>query len=339
MSITTEKLVEKATRFLTTNAKDKVVEALVEEAIIKADRDIRVCDSLSPLAWDIMPWDGIRTSTYAKISAATQADPGVLTAASVDSGVTGHGFRDNSSTHQDIVIIDGIAGMEELNKRAFLLEYVDATTFSLKTLDGLDAVDTSDYTAYSSGGVIYHAGLLLDASLILANVNSKWTFKRVLPGVKFDNFPTDPISEATINREPVWLEASNAQRPKRFRYWQLMTAANTYAHYLMWYPAANSDYSLSFPYQKEVPDIDTFDGSTYPFHPDQVHPALWHGALANLVGESQKMRRENKQALGLKLEVLWAQKWIKEFEQDKIEIINLSRQMLGASGGSGGLSG
>lgn len=75
----------------------------------------------------------------ATISGATQANPVVVTA-------TAHGFSNG-----DEVFIQSVAGMTELNGRAFKVANVAANTFELQTLGGTD-VDGTAYTAYSSGG-------------------------------------------------------------------------------------------------------------------------------------------------------------------------------------------
>lgn len=339
-ALSTLAIKNKVREFILTKANDTSLNSLVEEAVKMADRELRDADSLSPLAWDIVPYDGLRTKPYAKISALTQADPGVFTAASIDSDVTGHGF-DNHSTIRDIVVIDGIDGPEELNKRAYGLQYVSATKFSLKTLDLQDAIDTSSLDEYSDGGTVYHAGYVLNTTTILANVSNEWTVKQLLPSPTFDGFGTNPITEVKVRNEG-WLDVSLARRPHRYRYWQHMTAPNTMSHYVFWYPVSNYYYNFAFNYQKEVPDISTFNNSTYPFHPNQCHEYLWHGALAKLVGVSKRMLRqgdENNKQIVTKMEILWAERWLQEWEKDKAKTVNLSRHLLGDSGGSAGFTG
>lgn len=335
--ILTSNLIKKCKRFITSDFKDKPLGFLIREAIIQADRDLHNCDSLHPLAWDIVPYDELRCNAAAKISAITQADPGVITAASYDSDVTGHGFNDHS-TIRDIVTIDGNDGMEQLNERQFLVEYIDATTFSLKSLDGQADINTTNYDAYSSGGAIYHSGFVLNTTIILANVASKWTIKKILPDVTFDGFPTDPISESIIRNNQAWLDISSARRPARTRQWQHLTTDSATSYYLFWYPAADQAYNVGLNYQKEVPDISTWTGSVYPFHPPEAHDAIWHGALAHLVGLDKRLQRSSEKTIATNLEVLFAKIWIAKWEADKSRIRKLSRKMLGASGGMGGFS-
>ncbi len=335
--ITTKGLVDKCMLFLTSDAKDRELELLIKHALIQADRELRVCDSSSPLAWDIHSYDGLRSKAYAYITAITQANPGVVTASSIDSSITGHGF-DNHATIQDIVLISGIGGMEELNDRLFLLTYIDTTTFSLTSIDGLSAVNTSGYTAYTSGGAVYHCGFVLNTTTILTGITG-WTFKSVLPGATFDLYSTSPISQVHIDQERYWVDAGNAQRPYKTRYWQNMASPSSFSHYFFWYPPANQAYNICIKYQKEIPDISVWNDSTYPFHPAEVHEALWHGALAKLSGLSKRMQRQSTKGDDVaRVEVLFAQRWLLEWEEDKRKIKNLSRSFLGCKSGYGGFS-
>jgi hypothetical protein len=333
--LSTIDLFNRAKRYVRSKGEDDI-DILIEDSIIKADREIWDLDMLYPIAWRLHPFMGLRTSTYAQISALTAADPGVFTAASVDNNITGHGFRDNTSSHQDIVFIDGIDAPEALNNRLYLLEYASATTFSLKTLDGLDAVDTSGLDAYTSGGTVYHAGIKLHEATILANVDTKWTFGGIptnIDAVSFDGYPAVAIPEAEVLSKGM-ITADGACRPRRFRYWRNITAAGTEGHHLLWYPFASSDYNIGFQYLKEVSDISTFSASTYSFHPHEIHDYIWRGALANLVGESKRMERNNDKVIATQLEVMWANKWLSEWEDAKRKIIRFSRSL----GGFGGIT-
>jgi|TARA_R110002110_G_scaffold43923_6_gene135928 hypothetical protein len=71
-------------------------------------------------------------------SGATQANPCVITTAT-------HSFTSN-----DKVYLRGFSGMTELNDQAYLITVVNATTFSLQTLAGVN-VNSTGYGAYSSG--------------------------------------------------------------------------------------------------------------------------------------------------------------------------------------------
>lgn len=84
--------------------------------------------------------DGVQLTEAAQsITGITQANPGVVT-------INSHGYSNG-----DEVFITGVDGMVEVNVRNFKVNNVTANTFELQTMDGVD-LDTSAYTAYTSGG-------------------------------------------------------------------------------------------------------------------------------------------------------------------------------------------
>lgn len=81
-------------------------------------------------------------TTLVAITAATQANPAVITAAA-------HGLAVG-----DAFLIDGVVGMTQLNKELFRVRARTTNTITLETLLG-EAVDATAYTAYASGGSLY----------------------------------------------------------------------------------------------------------------------------------------------------------------------------------------
>ena len=83
------------------------------------------------------------TESNITITGITQANPAVITA-------TGHGLSDG-----DHIYITSVVGMTELNKTTVPYKVSNSTsnTFELQTTDGTN-VDSTAYTAYSSGGTI-----------------------------------------------------------------------------------------------------------------------------------------------------------------------------------------
>lgn len=73
------------------------------------------------------------------ITGVTQADPAVVTS-------TAHGLSNGEEVH-----ISGVVGMTELNGRIFYVAGVTANTFQLEN------IDSTSYTAYSSGGTALRA--------------------------------------------------------------------------------------------------------------------------------------------------------------------------------------
>ncbi len=80
----------------------------------------------------------VASGIVANISGITAANPGVVTA-------TAHGFSTG-----DVVSLAELTGMEQLNGTTVTVTKLTADTFSI-------GVDTSAYTAYSSGGVAFGA--------------------------------------------------------------------------------------------------------------------------------------------------------------------------------------
>lgn len=85
------------------------------------------------------------------ITGCTAADPGVITYSTAN--YTGGDL--DAVADGDIVEISSVVGMVELNSNFYLINNLNtgAKTFELQTLAGVD-VDTSGFTAYTSGGVM-----------------------------------------------------------------------------------------------------------------------------------------------------------------------------------------
>ena len=83
---------------------------------------------------------GIITESDKTITAATKANPAVVTSSS-------HGYSDG-----DFVIISSVAGMVQVNGRTFKVANKTTHTFELQDVDG-NNINSSDYQTYTSGGV------------------------------------------------------------------------------------------------------------------------------------------------------------------------------------------
>lgn len=84
------------------------------------------------------------TVSFSAINNITQADPAVVTT------TTPHGFISGQS-----VSIDGVLGMTELNGNAYIITILTSNTFSL------NGIDSTAFTAYTSGGTARQAPLAL----------------------------------------------------------------------------------------------------------------------------------------------------------------------------------
>lgn len=117
------------------------------------DHEPRVLIRSGNTSWAINTYT--RYSSTKVITGITAASPGVITSAA-------HGFVTG-----DRIYLSHILGMVELNAQEFLVEYIGADSFSLKTLAGA-AVDTSTYTTYGSKGDI---ALVRDVGLAITGVS------------------------------------------------------------------------------------------------------------------------------------------------------------------------
>lgn len=84
--------------------------------------------------------NAVVTNTLKVITGITQASPGVITS-------NGHGFSNG-----DHVVVASVSGMTELNNREYVVANITANTFTLTDNITSVAVNTTSYTAYSSGG-------------------------------------------------------------------------------------------------------------------------------------------------------------------------------------------
>lgn len=82
----------------------------------------------------------LKEAGSATVTGATQADPCVVTTSAA------HGYSNG-----DVVELTSVAGMAELNGRFLKVANVTATTYELKTMDGVD-LDATGFGAYTSGG-------------------------------------------------------------------------------------------------------------------------------------------------------------------------------------------
>ena len=313
-------LMERCKRYILTDPSQTDRDELIQNSLITAFREISDLGS-EPLAWNREVYDEIFTRYYASISAITAANPGVITADSVDPDLTSdHGFQTD-----DIVYIAGIAGMTRLNDRLFRAVRASASTITLKTLDGQTAITTAAYEDYSSGGVIYHAGIVLPASTIepSSDDNYDWDIKRVYD-VQFDQNPSDPITEAPAQRV-----SQAGSRPKKWRYQQYAYGSfESPEHLLFWYNFPSTRYNVRVSIEKEYPDLSKFSDSVYPPCPGLVHDFIWHRALANLAMHSEKQRRMTKDGGdNTKIEVLNANYWIAQMAADEIKLLEYSRKL------------
>lgn len=322
-------LLNRCKRFILTDPLRTDIDDLTKDSLISSYQEIS-CLGHEPLAWNVETYDEIFTRYYATISDITAADPGVITADSVDPDLTSdHGFQTN-----DIVYLDGVNGensLHKLNNRLFRAVRINATTLSLKTLNGQDDINTTDYAAYDTGGTIYHAGIVLPASTIEptgGTADYEWDIKRVYD-VQFDLCPAFPVTEGIAQRmsEP-------GGQPERWRYQQY--AYGSYAtpdHVIFWYPFPSQRHSVKVSIEKEYPPLSTWTSAIYPPCPENIHEYIWHRALSNLAMHSEKQRRRtggDNDGDNTKIEILNAKYWMSKALEEEVKIIDYHMKMSGS---------
>jgi hypothetical protein len=117
-------------------------------------RDATICNELfnSNRDYCLIAWDWnelIQRQTMQKagkvaVAGISQSDPAVITC-------TGHVFIAN-----ELVYIESLAGMTQLNEGTYQVYAYTSTTISLHNLDN-SSVDSTAYTAWTSGGYVYRA--------------------------------------------------------------------------------------------------------------------------------------------------------------------------------------
>lgn len=341
-SISNKEQIAKCERFILGDTSRTDKKKLIQDALITSNREISDLGQ-KPLPWNTEIYDEEFTKFHAQISDMTNADPGVITASSLDpnTGEFPYIFGFSLSGHlydtDDIVYIEGVNGensLSKINHRLYRVVEIDGDTLSLKALDGQREIDTTGYQVYSDGGYIYHAGIVLPTSDIepsggVAAVS--WKIKRVY-SLEIDGYPCHPITEGeAVEKRYI----ATGARPKRWRYQQYSyTNFSSPTHMLFWYPFTAQRYNLKIMIEKEYPDLATWSASTYPPHPAHIHDFIWHRALANLATHAEKQRRRSAGKKGetgdnTKIEILHANYWIqKKFEEEQ-KILEYSRSLEG----------
>lgn len=219
------------------------------------------------------------------ITAITQANPGSVTS-------TAHGFDTD-----DVVTISGVVGMTEVNDTDFTITKVDANTYTI-------GVDTSSYTAYSSGGygymaeyddfasTLYAVGVMVDDH---GNEFSGWIEKT------YDRPTLKLVTEASrINYQP-----GQNDEPEAF----YLTGDNN----IVFLPTPDDDYTIKIPYYALQTISATTD--TVPFK----------NLFDNLIIETVTARYLHRMADEQEASAEW--NWFKFVHEKVMRILSVRRQM------------
>lgn len=226
--------------------------------------EILVCDDLFPCLWFLTDLDdSIRTKTYKSITGITADNPSVVTSAA-------HGFANG-----DIIqLSNDVGGMIEVRNRVFLVAGRTDDTFQLTTLNGT-AVNGSTFTAYTSGGKIFHRGVTPTAPI-----------EKILTAA-FHGYSgeLDPIGEKQLEETTAWWDPANIGRPERFMLKKYFTTAGDESNRLLWFPNPQEVYQMRLWYEKQISPLSA--DTDVPILPPRYHNAIVSGSVARLVQYGQ----------------------------------------------------
>lgn len=260
--------------------------------------EVMVCDDLYPMSWLMDEIDNVKTKSSSTITGISKANPGVVT--------TAHTF-----VAGDIVQIDDVVGMTEVNHRTFVVGTVVAgTSFQLLDLAGTN-VNTTSYTAWSSGGTVYHRGITLSKAFSRVEAFNWHGYNKEL----------DPISIKEMSGFAGWTDPTNSSKPTRFLHKPYYSTSGTKTDRLMWYPLPDSTtYEARIWGELDVSPMS--DDAHVPQLPFRFHNAIISGTIARLL-EYGEVQIENAVIwpglYKLQLEAMksYNRKWWQSFKKDQ----------------------
>ena len=219
--------------------------------------EIMTVDTMYPLFWMVDPVDTLACCASASITGVSKADPCVVTVA-------------NTYSEGDLVSIYNITGMTELNNRTFRVgsaaQGLLTTAIPLLDLDGT-AIDSSSFTAWSSGGTVHHRGLTLSQS-VQSIVSAKW----------HDSIKMSPLSIKETEDSEYW--GDGTATPSRYYHRKAYTAAGVETDQLIWFYGASAAEDLRLWYERR-PSRLTSVGNV-PELPYEFHHAIIAGVATRL---------------------------------------------------------
>jgi hypothetical protein len=221
--------------------------------------EILQVDNLYPLHWLLSLDDSRKSVAPVSITGISQANPGVVS--SVHSLVAG-----------DIVSIYGVSGMTEVNYRTFLVGTVVAgVSFQLLTLEGSN-VNTTSYTAWTSGGTVVHRGITLSSG-------TETILKNGVAWLDEDRMVEITPMEVETGEKDWWTDSTG--RPERFMHKKNYSSAGAETDLLLWFLGADGIYYLRYWHQRRAARL-VVNGDV-PQIPWKFHDALISGSITRLM--------------------------------------------------------
>lgn len=220
--------------------------------------EIPSIDEFNPLFWLIDLVDDVKTKSAATITGITQANPGVITAAA-------HGFVSG-----DIIQQANIVGMTELNNRQVIVVKIGADSYSLTDLNGT-AINTTNYTAYSSGGNAYHRGTTLSKN-----------FRKII-SLNFHEYstPLDPIDFDELESSTIYYDPATHSRPTRYLHKTNYSTAGLQTQRLLWFTLPDKTYQARI--WGETRPSRLVNDADVPVGPPEMGDAIVAGSISRLI--------------------------------------------------------
>ena len=229
--------------------------------------EILQADDLYPLHW-LLKFGIKKVVAASTISNITQADPAVVTTSSA-----------HNLTEKDIITIWNVEGMTEVNCHGsnwngftsgmFRVGTVlSSTTFNLLDMDG-NNVDSTGFTAYSSGGNVYHQGWSLETNI-----------EKVIGASIYENEPLvrTSFNEILSNLDAFW--SDNTSTPDQYLHWKYFDSTGTEFNHFVFAPGAQEADAMNICYQMQAPRLE--NDTDVPLLPFSFHPAIVAGAVTRL---------------------------------------------------------
>jgi hypothetical protein len=239
--------------------------------------EILQCDVFHPLHWLQFP---IHYKLHASkaITAISQAATCQITSSS-------HGFRGG-----EVIAVWNVEGMTEVNfdynvgygnrQHFYVVDTagIAANTFTITDLNGID-IDSTAFTAYTSGGIILHHGWAITDQNIQ---------KVTKVGIQ-NGLPLDPIDWDTLLENPDDYVSANSGQPDNFLHMQFFTTAGIEYNYLLTFPGCQE---AKLVYPLVVIEAQRLSAVTdVPLLPPQFHDTIIAGAITRLA--ENKVEVEN----------------------------------------------
>lgn len=254
-------IVKSAIKTTRGSSKDTLIGYLINQVYL--EELINSNSPMRPFYWLLRLNEATLTVSEETITAITAANPGVITVDANTSFAAG-----------DIIEPSGIVGMTELNGRTITVASVSSDEI---TTD----IDTTNFTAYSSGGTLSHRGISL--SDIDSVFSAGWN-------------GYDPamvaLSPSEVENDSTYHNEGNTGRPTHYLYTKNFAAAGTQTDKLLWFPGADDEYRLRYWYVEQATRLAT---TVAPLLPYKHHEAIPAGVITRMIENPEsKVKVENQ---------------------------------------------